>query len=60
MAAGAASLYVGVIEAMVVDSDDPNPGPEDLSLLTCPTLMDGAAGRRQVAERVLDFARKLS
>ncbi len=58
-AAGAASLYVGVIEAMVVDSDDPDPGPEDLPLLTCPTLMVGAEGRRQLAERVLDFARTL-
>lgn len=58
-AAGAASLYVGVIEAMVVDSDDPDPGPEDLPVLTCPTLMDGADGRRQLAVRVLDFARTL-
>ncbi len=59
-AAGAASLYVGVIEAMVADSDDPDPGPEDLSVLSCPTLMEGAGGRRELAERVLDFARTLS
>jgi hypothetical protein len=58
-AAGAASLYVGVIEAMVVDSDDPDPGPEDLPVLSCPTLMQGADGRRKLAERVLDFARTL-
>jgi LPPG:FO 2-phospho-L-lactate transferase len=58
-AAGAASLYVGVIEAMVVDSDDPDPGPEDLPVLSCPTLMQGADGRRELAERVLDFATTL-
>jgi LPPG:FO 2-phospho-L-lactate transferase len=58
-AAGAASLYVGVIEAMVVDADDPDPGPEDLRTWACPTLMDGAQGRHALAERVLDFARTL-
>jgi LPPG:FO 2-phospho-L-lactate transferase len=59
-AAGTASLYVGVIQAMVVDADDPDPGPEDLRLLSCPTLMEGEDGRRGLAERVLDFARTLS
>jgi LPPG:FO 2-phospho-L-lactate transferase len=59
-AAGTASLYVGVIQAMVVDSDDPDPGPKDLRLLSCPTLMEGEDGRRGLAERVLDFARTLS
>jgi len=58
-ATGAASLYVGVIQAMVVDGDDPDPGPEDLPLLACPTLMEGADGRRRLAERVLEFARTL-
>ena len=27
-AAGVASLYEGLIEAIVVDADDPDPGPE--------------------------------
>ncbi|HEY7151827.1 MAG TPA: 2-phospho-L-lactate transferase [Solirubrobacterales bacterium] len=58
-AEGAASLYVGVIRAMVVDAGDPDPGPEGLELLSCPTLMEGADGRRGLAERVLDFARSL-
>jgi LPPG:FO 2-phospho-L-lactate transferase len=58
-AAGAASLYEGVIEAMVVDAADPDPGPQDLRLLSCPTLMEGADGRRRLAERVLEFARTL-
>ena len=55
-AAGVASLYEGLITAMVVDADDPDPGPEGLQVLSCPTLMEGAAGRREVAERVLEFA----
>jgi len=55
-AAGVASLYEGVIEAMVVDADDPDPGPDDLQLLSCPTLMEGPEGRRELAERVLELA----
>jgi LPPG:FO 2-phospho-L-lactate transferase len=55
-AAGVASLYEGVIGAMVVDADDPDPGPEGLRLLSCPTLMEGAEGRRRLAERVLELA----
>jgi LPPG:FO 2-phospho-L-lactate transferase len=58
-AAGAASLYVGVIQAMVVDEGDPDSGPPDLRLLACPTLMEGQDGRRRLAEQVLDFAQAL-
>jgi LPPG:FO 2-phospho-L-lactate transferase len=58
-AAGVASLYEGVIEAMVVDADDPDPGPDGVQLLSCPTLMKGAEGRRELAERVLEFAQML-
>jgi LPPG:FO 2-phospho-L-lactate transferase len=58
-AAGVASLYEGVIEAMVVDAGDPDAGPEDVAVLSCPTLMQGAKGRRELAERVLEFARVL-
>jgi LPPG:FO 2-phospho-L-lactate transferase len=56
MAAAVASLYEGVVQAMVVDADDPDPGPRDLQVLSCPTLMQGAEGRRNLAERVLEFA----
>jgi LPPG:FO 2-phospho-L-lactate transferase len=59
-AAAVASLYEGVIQAMVVDADDPDPGPEGLQVLSCPTLMEGSGGRRELAERVLEFARMLA
>jgi LPPG:FO 2-phospho-L-lactate transferase len=58
-AAGVASLYAGLLDAMVVDKGDPDPPPEGLRTLSCPTLMEGAAGRRALAERVLDFAESL-
>lgn len=58
-AAGVASLYEGLIDAMVIDADDPDPPPEGLRLLSCATLMEGAEGRRGLAERVLEWARTL-
>jgi LPPG:FO 2-phospho-L-lactate transferase len=58
-AAGVASLYEGVIEAIVVDAGDPDPGPEAVRVFSCPTLMEGAEGRRAVAEHVLEFAQAL-
>jgi LPPG:FO 2-phospho-L-lactate transferase len=58
-AAGVASLYEGVVEAMVVDADDPDPVPGGIQVLSCPTLMEGAEGRRALAERVLEFAQLL-
>jgi LPPG:FO 2-phospho-L-lactate transferase len=59
-AAGVASLYEGLIQAMVLDADDPDAGPEGMKVLSCPTLMAGAEGRRKLAERVLAFARVLA
>ena len=41
---------------MVVDAGDPDTGPEGLRVLSCPTLMEGAEGRRKLAERVLELA----
>jgi len=58
-AAGVASLYVGVIDAMVVDEDDPDGAPEGLRALSCPTLMADGDSRLGVAERVIEFARTL-
>ena len=58
-AAGVASLYAETLDAIVVDADDPDPSPEALRALRCPTLMVGAAGRRALAERVLALAAEL-
>jgi LPPG:FO 2-phospho-L-lactate transferase len=59
-AAGVASLYEGLIDAMVVDEGDPDPPPADLPTLAAPTLMEGAAGRARVARIVLDYAARWS
>lgn len=58
-AAGVASLYAGLIDGMVVDSGDPDPLPEEVVVHSCPTLMEGASGRRAVAREVLEFIRTL-
>ncbi len=58
-AAGVASLYAGLIDAMVVDEGDPDPPPTEVPTLAAPTLMEGAAGRLRVARTVLDFAASL-
>jgi LPPG:FO 2-phospho-L-lactate transferase len=58
-AAGVASLYAGLLDGIVVDAGDPDDGPDDLPVLSCPTLMEGPDGRRALAERVLEFAREV-
>ncbi|HWM64323.1 MAG TPA: 2-phospho-L-lactate transferase CofD family protein, partial [Solirubrobacterales bacterium] len=55
-AAGVASLYAGLIDAMVVDEDDPDPPPEGIPTQAAPTLMDSAAARVRLARIVLDYA----
>jgi LPPG:FO 2-phospho-L-lactate transferase len=55
-ASGVASLYAGLISAMVVDEGDPDEAPEGIEVLRTPTLMRGASGRRRMAEAVLEFA----
>jgi LPPG:FO 2-phospho-L-lactate transferase len=59
-AVGVASLYEGLLDGMVVDEGDPDPAPEDLPTLSCQTLMEGAEGRRTLAERVLAFGEELA
>jgi LPPG:FO 2-phospho-L-lactate transferase len=59
-AAGVASLYAGLIDAMVVDEADPDPPPGEVPTLAAPTLMDGAAGRARLARIVLDYAAELA
>jgi LPPG:FO 2-phospho-L-lactate transferase len=58
-AAGVASLYTGLINAMVVDDGDPDPPPTEIPTLATPTLMEGAAGRLRLARIVLDYAASL-
>lgn len=58
-AAGVASLYTGLIDAMIVDEDDPDPPPTEIPTLATATLMDGAAGRVRLARIVLDYAASL-
>jgi LPPG:FO 2-phospho-L-lactate transferase len=58
-AAGVASLYEGLIDAMVCDTEDPDPPPQNLRVLGCPTLMKGPEGRRALAERTLEFVSTL-
>jgi LPPG:FO 2-phospho-L-lactate transferase len=58
-AAGVASLYAGLIDAMVVDEDDPDPPPAEPPSLAAPTLMEGAGGRARLARIVLDHAATL-
>jgi LPPG:FO 2-phospho-L-lactate transferase len=58
-AAGVASLYTGLLDAMVVDEGDPDPPPAEIPTLAAPTLMDGAPGRVRLARIVLDYAATL-
>jgi LPPG:FO 2-phospho-L-lactate transferase len=58
-AAGVASLYAGLIDAMVVDEGDPDPPPAEIPTHPASTLMEGAAGRARVARIVLDYAASL-
>jgi LPPG:FO 2-phospho-L-lactate transferase len=59
-AAGVASLYSGLIDAMVVDEDDPDPPPADIPTQSAPTLMDSGATRARLARIVLDYAATLA
>jgi LPPG:FO 2-phospho-L-lactate transferase len=59
-AAGVASLYAGLIDAMVVDEGDPDPPPSEIENLATATLMEGAPGRARLARIVLDFAASLA
>jgi LPPG:FO 2-phospho-L-lactate transferase len=59
-AAGAASLYEGLLGGMICDHEDPDPPPEGIRVLSCPTFMEGRAGRRELAERTLEFVSMLA
>jgi LPPG:FO 2-phospho-L-lactate transferase len=59
-AAGAESLYEGLLDGMICDPEDPDPPPEGIRVMSCPTFMEGQAGRRELAERTLEFASMLA
>ena len=59
-AAGVASLYSGLLDGMVVDAGDPDPGPEDVQVRVLATLMSDSASRRALAAEVLQLARELA
>jgi LPPG:FO 2-phospho-L-lactate transferase len=59
-AAGVASLYGGLITAMVFDSGDPDPPPTGIPTLAASTLMGDAGERVRVARTILDFADSLA
>jgi LPPG:FO 2-phospho-L-lactate transferase len=58
-AAGVASLYEGLIDAMVLDAEDPDPPPTGPRCFSTPTLMHSAESRASVARAVLKVGRKL-
>lgn len=58
-AAGVASLYEGVIDAMICDSGDPDPPPDGVRCFSTPTLMHSRESRATVARAVLKVAGKL-
>ena len=58
-AAGIASLYAGLIDAMIVDSGDPDPPPDEVRVVQCPTLMSDADDRMALARRVLGLSVEL-
>ena len=58
-AAGVARLYEGLIDALVVDADDPGPTPSGVEATRLHTLMDGADRRVEVAGAVLEYAAAL-
>ena len=59
-AAGVASLYEGLIDGMLCDSEDPDPVPQGTVVLSCRTLREGREGRRGLAYTTLEFASSLS
>jgi LPPG:FO 2-phospho-L-lactate transferase len=59
-AAGAASLYEGLLDGMICDHEDPDPPPDGIRVMSCPTFMEGRGGRRELADRTLEFASTLT
>lgn len=59
-ASGVASLYLGVIDAMISDSDDPDPPPTEVRSFSTSTLMHSAETRATVARAVIKVGETLA
>ena len=59
-AAGVASLYQGVIDAMINDSGDPDPPPVDVRSFSTATLMHSNESRATVARAVIKVGETLA
>ncbi|MCB0870867.1 MAG: 2-phospho-L-lactate transferase [Solirubrobacterales bacterium] len=59
-AAGVATLYQGVIDAMINDADDPDPPPSEVRSFSTATLMHSAESRATVARAVLKVGETLA
>ena len=59
-AAGVASLYDGIIDAMICDADDPDPPPAGVRAFSTPTLMHSTESRRKVSRGVLKVGLQLT
>ncbi len=59
-AAGVASLYQGVIDAMICDADDPDPPPTDVRSFSTETFMHSTESRATVARAVLKVGETLT
>ena len=54
--AGVAAAYEGLIDALVIDADDPAADPAGVTTTRLPTLMADAESRVEVARAVVAFA----
>ncbi len=58
-AAGVASLYEGLIDAMICDAGDPDPAPDSVRSFSTETLMHSTESRATVARAVLKVGAQL-
>lgn len=59
-AAGVASLYQGVIDAMICDADDPDPPPTEIRSFSTATFMHSPESRATVARAVIKVGETLA
>ncbi len=59
-AAGVASLYEGLVNAMICDADDPDPAPDTVRSFSTGTLMHSSESRATVARAVIKVGSQLA